>query len=78
LEALWHLARQTIDSTLDKEPAAKTPQPLDWDEEFLVLVKCRDERQQIQLLERFMGEELECKALMSLRRTAAASERFLI
>jgi len=65
LEALWHLARQTIDSALDEKPVAKTPPTMEWDEEFLVLVKCRDERQQIELLERFMGEGLECKALMS-------------
>jgi hypothetical protein len=30
-----------------------------------VLVTCRDERQQVELLERFQAEGLECKALLS-------------
>jgi hypothetical protein len=34
-------------------------------EQYLILVKCRDEKQQVELLERFQREELECKALLS-------------
>jgi hypothetical protein len=34
-------------------------------EQFLVLVRCRDERQQVELLTRFTGEGLDCKALLS-------------
>ncbi len=34
-------------------------------EAFYVLVTCRDERQQVELLGRFQGEGLECKALVS-------------
>jgi hypothetical protein len=33
-------------------------------EQFLVLITCRDEKQQVELLGRFQGEGLECKALM--------------
>ncbi len=34
-------------------------------EAFYVLVTCRDERQQVELLARFQGEGLECKALLT-------------
>ena len=34
-------------------------------EQWLVLVTCRDEKQQTELLERFQREGLECKALVS-------------
>ena len=34
-------------------------------EQWLVLVKCRDEKQQVVLLERFPREGLACKALLS-------------
>jgi hypothetical protein len=34
-------------------------------EQFLVLVTCRDEKQQVELPERFSAEGLECKALVS-------------
>jgi hypothetical protein len=33
-------------------------------EQFLVLITCRDEKQQVELLGRFQGEGLECKALV--------------
>jgi hypothetical protein len=34
-------------------------------EQFLLLVTCRDEKHQVELLERFGREGLECKALLS-------------
>ena len=34
-------------------------------EQRLVLVKCRDEKQQVALLEQFQREGLECQALVS-------------
>jgi hypothetical protein len=34
-------------------------------EQFLVVVKCRDEGQQVELLRRFCAEGLECRALVS-------------
>jgi len=33
--------------------------------QYMVLVLCRDERQQLELLGRFAAEELDCKALLS-------------
>jgi hypothetical protein len=35
------------------------------EEQYLVLVTCRDERHQVELLQRFQGEGLACKALLS-------------
>src|SRR5262249_46332997 len=34
-------------------------------EQFLLLVTCRDERHQVELLQRFQGEGLQVKALLS-------------
>ena len=34
-------------------------------EQFLLLVTCRDEKHQVELLERFQGEGLPCKVLLS-------------
>jgi hypothetical protein len=34
-------------------------------EQYLILVTCRDERQQVEMLERFQREGMECKALLS-------------
>jgi hypothetical protein len=34
-------------------------------EQFLILITCRDEKHQAEMLERFRGEGLECKALLS-------------
>ena len=65
LAALWQQARQTIDVALQEEPEKKGPAEVDWESEYLVLVKCGDERQQIELLERFLREGLDCKALSS-------------
>ena len=52
------------------QPAALTaeaPRPgiVEVPEQWLVLVTCRDEKQQVTLLERFQREGLECKALVS-------------
>ena len=33
-------------------------------EQFLVIITCRDEKHQVELLGRFQGEGLECKALV--------------
>jgi hypothetical protein len=33
-------------------------------EQILVLITCRDQKQQVELLGRFQGEGLECKALV--------------
>ena len=44
---------------------AAAPGPEGLPEQYLVLVKCRDEKQQVELLERLGGEGLECMALLS-------------
>src|SRR5262249_11854011 len=48
-------------------PAGAEPktEPETIPEQYLVLVVCRDEAQQVELLERFRGEGLECRALQS-------------
>ena len=33
--------------------------------QYMVLVMCSDEKQQLALLERFLGEGFQCKALLS-------------
>jgi hypothetical protein len=45
----------------DREPKAVGLGP----EQFLVLVTCRDGRQQVGLLQRFKDEGLECKVLLA-------------
>ena len=34
-------------------------------EQFYVLIRCRDEKQQVELLGRFSGEGLDCKAVLA-------------
>jgi hypothetical protein len=46
---------------LAAEPA---PEVVMGPEQFLVLVTCRDEAQQVALLRRLSGEGLECRALL--------------
>jgi hypothetical protein len=59
LEALWQSAAE---SALAEQP----PHTLgDLTDQWLILITCRDERQQIELLQRFQGEGLPCKALLS-------------
>jgi hypothetical protein len=42
---------------------AKAARPVQ--EQFLILIECRDEEQQIELLEKFQSDGLSCKALLS-------------
>jgi hypothetical protein len=61
LEAAWQQAAQAL---LEAPP--DPPRRFhELKEQFLVLVTCRDEDQQVKLLERFCREGLECKALVS-------------
>ncbi len=60
LRLAWEAtARAAIES-----PTTGRPQPA-IAEQYAVLVTCRDEAQQIELLGRFHAEGLECKALLS-------------
>jgi hypothetical protein len=45
---------------------AKPPRSIDTvPEQYLLLITCRDEKHQVELLERFQGERLPCKVLLS-------------
>jgi hypothetical protein len=62
LQAVWETAADRILApSSEHEKAVVTAIP----EQFLVLVKCRDEKQQIELLRRFQSEGMECRALVS-------------
>jgi hypothetical protein len=61
LRAAWEAAARgclVVSST-------EGPGLTDFPAQYLVLVTCRDERHQIELLGRFQGEGLECRALLS-------------
>jgi hypothetical protein len=58
LQAAWQAAAE--------EAAAATPRGVEaGPEQFLILITCRDERHQVELLQRLHGEGLECRALLS-------------
>ena len=62
LTAAWQAtARAALDSK---------PEPIKWgtktiEAQFHVLITCRDEKEQVELLKRFQGEGLRCKALLA-------------
>ena len=58
LEAAW---RAEAEAVLEAQAA---PEAVMVPEQFLVLVTCRDEAQQVELLRRLSGEGLECRALL--------------
>jgi hypothetical protein len=60
--AMWEeAARQSLEAAVGfRKPIAQKVV-----EQFLVLVVCQDEKQQLELLERFQAEGLACKALLS-------------
>jgi hypothetical protein len=61
LEAAWRAAAQAA-----LESPAVEAKPVDsGPAQFLVLVTCRDEQHQVELLSRLCGEGLECKALLA-------------
>jgi hypothetical protein len=62
LQAAWEA---TVNPLLADLTQPELPGPRLLPEQFLVLVTCRDERHQVELLERFHREGLECKALLS-------------
>jgi hypothetical protein len=62
LRAAWEATANPALAAL----AAPAPwQPQDIPEQYLILVTCRDEKQQVALLERFRRDGLECKPLLS-------------
>jgi hypothetical protein len=62
LKAMWEeAARQGLEKLQrERMPIAQTVP-----EQYMVLVMCADEKQQLELLERFAKEGLPCKALLS-------------
>jgi hypothetical protein len=66
LANLWASIAQAnadTDESLKEAHAAKPER--DVREQFLILVECEDEQQQVELLQRFQGEGLTCKPLLS-------------
>jgi hypothetical protein len=62
LQAAW---RAAAEASLAAAAAPQSWPPAPLPSQFLILITCRDERQQIVLLKRFAAEGLECKALVS-------------
>ncbi len=62
LRLAWEAAAR---AAVEKVATTGRPLPTELPEQFLVLVTCRDEAQQVELLARFQGEGLPCKALLS-------------
>jgi hypothetical protein len=54
----------TARGCLEPQPREK-PELTSIPEQFLILVTCRDEKHQIELLEQFQRDGLECRALLS-------------
>jgi hypothetical protein len=62
LQLAWQSAADAILQTPHKEPRRGVQSA---PEQYMVLITCRDEKEQIELLLRFKQEGLECKALLS-------------
>ena len=62
LDAFWQLTARQNEEELDRfrKPIAQTIP-----EQYMVLVICQDEKQQLELIARFQNEGLDCKALQS-------------
>jgi len=61
LKAAWQRAAE---GALKQKPEPMKLRPETFDMQFHVLVKCRDEAHQVELLGRFAKEGLECKAVL--------------
>lgn len=49
----------------EDEPSEQDGDPVDIPEQWMILIECRNENEQAELLERFYEEGLECRALIS-------------
>jgi hypothetical protein len=64
LESLWKEANATIDSAVSEKPKKDQSRRPILEEQFMVLIPCRDEKEQVELLERFQREGLACRAVV--------------
>jgi hypothetical protein len=62
LKEMWEAAARQNLEALERQ---RTFIPQVVPAQFMVLVTCRDEKQQVELLGRFVAEGLQCKALLS-------------
>jgi hypothetical protein len=62
LEAAWQAAANAV---LTQEPAKPRWGGKELPQEFYVLITCRDEQDQVELLGRLQAEGLKCKAVLS-------------
>jgi hypothetical protein len=62
LRAVWEA---TARASLEAPAERARPEVETVPEQWFVLVTCRDEQQQVELLGRLNGEGLECRALLS-------------
>jgi len=62
LRAAWEATARSI---LERQPDPAGHGLLSVFEQYLILVTCRDEQQQVELLQRFTTEGLDCRALVS-------------
>ncbi len=61
LQAAWQAAAEADLQKLARPEQTEIEMP---PEQYLVLITCRDEKHQVELLERFQGEGLQCRALV--------------
>lgn len=64
IEAAWATWRAAAEASLNKLAKYESRTAELGAEQWLVLVRCRDEKHQVEVLERLEGEGLECKALV--------------
>jgi hypothetical protein len=61
LEAIWReAAKACLEQQATPEPTAGSGR-----EQYLILITCRDEKQQVELVERLGREGLECRAMLA-------------
>ena len=65
LANLWRSVGRSAAAVEESLEKAKAPRPPAVPEQYLILIECADEPTQLALLERFQGEGLRCRALLS-------------
>jgi hypothetical protein len=68
LEELWQniaIAQEAVEATLEEARNQEPPVEKELTEQFLILVECGSEEEQVTLLQRFQDDGLKCRALLS-------------